>query len=656
MNASTPFHEGELFIQKLAKESDIAQRNGAVISNKIPPGAISFVGDQLMVVVSSLDKNGRVWASLLVGNPGFIKATAARLLSLDTTAIISHTSDIFWENIKANPQIGVLAIELSTRRRLRVNGTIHSVSDTCFHIAVEQAYPNCPKYIQRRHLKINKSPYKSQQAKPEFPAPLQGSTLTANHIEIITKSDTLFVGSASPILSEEQISEKESFRENFIHGGDASHRGGNPGFVEVVDNQCLRIPDYKGNSMFNTLGNIQQYPHASLLFVDFKHGRLLQLSGTAKILWNEKDPTNKTDGTKRFWELSIEQWRESQLPAELNWEFFDYSPHNPEQITGKPGSTDELELKVLHIEQKSERIKQFRLVAANGGILPAFEPGAHLPVEVTLPMGKKATRHYSLLSSNDDNRFYEIAVQHEPEGRGGSKYIHQHLNAGATIYAKQPRNDFPLSPIGKHTILIAGGIGITPILAMLRSLAEQKFSFEIHYTARTQADLAFQTEVIALAGDNAHLYFSQGANAKRLDLKTLMKKPAPDTHVFMCGPMRMINTLRDLGKTFGWNPEQIHFESFGASTFTNNSEITVTLKKSAQVVVVQPKQTILDALTAANVSIPYDCKRGECGMCSTEVIAGETDHRDVCLSKEQRKHNMCVCVSRAKGKELTLNL
>jgi len=152
MNTHSPFHPGELEVQKLAKESDIAQRNSRVISNRILPGAIPFISQQNMLVISSIDNQGNVWASLLIGNPGFISASDNTSLILDSNNIINNSDDPLWQNIKTIPKFGILAIELGTRRRFRVNGYIQTTDDTYFTITIEQAYPNCPKFIQRRQL------------------------------------------------------------------------------------------------------------------------------------------------------------------------------------------------------------------------------------------------------------------------------------------------------------------------------------------------------------------------------------------------------------------------------------------------------------------------------------------------------------------------
>ncbi len=647
MNNHTPFHKGELKVQRLAGEAAIGQRNGSVIRNLIIPGAIPFIAQQNMVVVSSLDDNGKVWVSVLVGNTGFICAPDTRSMLIDKTQIISHFGDPLWENIKSNPQVGVLVIELSTRRRLRVNGRIQQLGGTNFEIVVEQAFPNCPKYIQRRSINISDAETVKQTAIPKF-----GTKLKPHQIELIRNADSIFVGSASLIETTDAVNNSNQITQ---HGGDASHRGGFPGFIDIKG-QYLRIPDYKGNSMFNTLGNIEVYSFVGIAVIDFNRRTMLQLSGKARILWDQDDPKDKSSGTKRFWEMFVESWQETPMPETINWHFHDYSPHNPREKKLQETSLDSLILNVENVTVKSHHIKQFRLTAQDGNLLPACEPGAHLPLQLTLPTGDKIERCYSILSSSNENRFYEIAVRREPDGRGGSNFIHDHLRAGTLINAKLPRNEFPLFPLGQHTVLVAGGIGITPILSMVNELVHKKSSFEIHYSARTKQTMGFLDQVKDLAGDRARLYFSKEPGQKKLDLKVIMNSVNPNTHLFICGPVGMIEAARNLADELNWDPARIHFESFGASPSTKDRSIKVKLVKSGGTVKVKPTQSILDALIEANISVPYDCKRGECGMCATNVIKGEVEHRDVFLNKQERTQQMCICVSRAKGEALTLDI
>ena len=300
-----PFHEGECEAQKKAGEQDIAKRVGRVITDSIPSGAIEFINMQSLVVTSSIDNEGDIWTSIFLGKPGFVTTLSRQKVKINVSDILGSKTDPFWENINENKNIGMLFIEFTTRMRLRLNGVV-SFQDDDIIVSVEQAYPNCPKYIQRREIEIAGNDIVHQGFK------VDGSLLTHDLKEWIKTSDTLFVGSSDS-------------KNNL----DASHRGGNPGFVEIVDDSTLKIPDYPGNSMFNTLGNFMSNPNAGLLFVDFNEGRTLQLTGEAEIVWSEEDAEEKTGGTMRFWKFFISKWTQIDSLKGLNWKFIDYSPFNP---------------------------------------------------------------------------------------------------------------------------------------------------------------------------------------------------------------------------------------------------------------------------------------------------------------------------------------
>lgn len=662
------FHQGELAVQAMANESDIAKRNGGVISDSILGGAIPFIAQQTMLVVSSIDEAGQPWSSILFGKPGFIQASSDTRLTLDTTKILLNSHDPFWRNIEKNQQVGVLAIELSTRRRFRVNGRIQALDrqeeGAQFEITVQQAYPNCPKFIQRRNLTLDPKAFSVSLTEP-LPEPHFGQTLNNEQQDIIQRADSFFVSSCSPFVSHGDDDSDSSQKPASRLSADASHRGGLPGFIKLIEGNTLLIPDYKGNSMFNTLGNIHQYPKAGIIIPDFDNARVLQLTGQAEILWNQQDETNHSAGTKRFWTLKVEAWQETPITKHIDWHFQDYSPHNPREKTanveGQRDANKAISMRVAKVVQKSPRIKLFRLIGTEASLkgkhkevpLPEFDAGAHLPVELVLADGKKVIRHYSILSSVKERDYYEIAVQREDGGRGGSLSIHERLEVSSQVLVWPPKSEFPLIRDDKHKILIAGGIGITPMLSMLRELIVQQASFEFHYTARSEADLAFKQEVFALAGNRAFFYSS---DTKRLDLEHLISHAKSQSHVYLCGPLGLINQVREITKAQHWLESRVHFESFGSASQPGDKAIELKLKKSNQVIMVDPKESILDALSQNKVAIPYDCKRGECGLCVTTFTQGEADHRDFYLSKTEQKQQMCVCVSRAKGDSLTLDL
>jgi predicted pyridoxine 5'-phosphate oxidase superfamily flavin-nucleotide-binding protein len=310
MRLEQPYHDGERQVQARAGEVAGARHNGRAVADSIVRGALPFLARQPMVVAGSAATDGALWASVLFGEPGFLSAPDPRTVELDPHRMAVEARDPFWRNIQSDPRVGLLAIELSTRRRLRINGPLYPWPGTDrLRLDVVESYPNCPKYIQRRHLKGLQKPADSVREVR------QGTTLGEGEIHRIRRTDTLFVASAHPDPVQGQL--------------DASHRGGPPGFVEVLGDRTLRVPDYAGNSMFNTLGNLQLNPRAGLAFLDFEGGRTLQLTGRAEIRWDLDDPAGVTGGTRRFWDFHLDRWLELPVPVAMEWEFLEASPHLP---------------------------------------------------------------------------------------------------------------------------------------------------------------------------------------------------------------------------------------------------------------------------------------------------------------------------------------
>jgi hypothetical protein len=307
MKIEEPFHEGELEVQQRLGLHTEARQNSGVITDSIVKGAFRFIEQQRMAVLGSIDQDENVWASVLVGEDGFMQAATEQLVTFDLSRTVGNEHDPFWKNIEDHLRVGMLVIELATRRRLRVNGRILRRGEQQLELEVLESYPNCPKYIQRRE--VTKTPAENRAVMSQF---YEGDALGAPQQAIVDKADTFFVASAHP-----------------ERGVDVSHRGGNPGFVRLMDDRTLRIPDYAGNCLFNTLGNFVSNPRAGLVFVDFETGTTLQLTGRAEILWDAGDPDEETGGTERFWQLHIDHWLHIENAHELQWSFQDYSPYNP---------------------------------------------------------------------------------------------------------------------------------------------------------------------------------------------------------------------------------------------------------------------------------------------------------------------------------------
>jgi uncharacterized protein len=303
-----PFHEGERAVQQHAGGRAAALRTAGVLGDAIPPRAIPFLAQQRMLAVGSVDTQGAVSASVLFGTPGLASSPDGRSVLLDRTRIEAGPDDPLWGHLRVDAEVGLLAIEFDSRRRLRVNGAVRGVDAARVEVRVREAYPNCPKYIQRRTRRDDLP------ALPADPRPgASGVTLDAPRRRMVESADTLFVASRHP-----------------ARGVDVSHRGGMPGFVRVLDPGRLRIPDYPGNSMFNTLGNVAVDARAALVFLDFDRGSLLQLTGVVTLRFGEaEDPSQPTGGTGRYWDFALARWREQPAATRRAWELLDYSPHNP---------------------------------------------------------------------------------------------------------------------------------------------------------------------------------------------------------------------------------------------------------------------------------------------------------------------------------------
>lgn len=306
-----------------------------------------------------------------------------------------------------------------------------------------------------------------------------------------------------------------------------------------------------------------------------------------------------------------------------------------------------MKLTISRIEQVAQDVKAFELRDTAGGALPAFESGAH--IELHLSPG--LIRRYSLTSDPSDLSHYTIAVLHHPGGRGSS-LLHERFKGGDTIETEAPRAGFGLVD-APHSILIAGGIGITPILSHTRELARRGASFDVHYAAHSREQMAFRDAVEEYAGRRAFLYIS--SESRRMDVATILKSSPADSHVYVCGPARLVDSVRTTAGVLGLRGDQIHFESFGPLWIATDQSVHLELALSGLTLDVPVGQTLLEAIEAAGIWVPYDCRRGECHMCMTQVVNGQPVHRDHCLSQEERESSMTPCVSWARG-SLSLEL
>lgn len=313
-------------------------------------------------------------------------------------------------------------------------------------------------------------------------------------------------------------------------------------------------------------------------------------------------------------------------------------------------------LKVASARMLTDAIREVVLTASDGGKLAGYTPGAH--VKFQLPAGE---RSYSLIdfepgSRQDGANQYRFAVQLEAQSTGGSQHMHG-LALGDEVTVLVPGNDFPLIA-NKPALLVAGGIGITPMISMATALADDGTPFRFHYASRTGAAMAYRQELETAFGDQLTMHFDDQPETA-LDLQRLAASVGADEHVYVCGPKGMIEAVKSAMEAAGIGADRVHFELFtSAATQSGDAAFEVEVHSTGEVFVVPPGKSIIDVLEEGGVDVVYDCQRGDCGICQTDVIEGVPDHRDVVLTDSEKASGkvMQICVSRAKSARLVLDL
>jgi ferredoxin-NADP reductase len=322
---------------------------------------------------------------------------------------------------------------------------------------------------------------------------------------------------------------------------------------------------------------------------------------------------------------------------------------------------DEVDLRLVVARRTTgaEGVAVLELRDAAGAELPAWSPGAH--VDLKLPGG--LVRQYSLCGDPHDRAVWQIGILREPEGRGGSAYVHDEVLEGAEIDVRGPRNNFELAPSPRY-VFIAGGIGITPILPMAAAADEAGAEWEFHYGGRTRTSMAFLEtldELEAKTGHGLRITLHPQDEVGLIDLDRILGTPQPGTKVYCCGPEPLLKAVEERVAAAGWPSGSLHVERFspkeqGERVLSGSFEVELTL--SGLTVTVPPEKSILEAVEDAGVPVLSSCQEGTCGTCETPVLEGEVDHRDSLLTAEEQAANdtMFICVSRAACPKLVLEL
>ena len=657
-NAS-PFHKGEQAIQeRLGLRERMESFGRRMIRSHMPDQHRDFYADLPFIVVGSVNEEGWPWASVLPGMPGFISSPDARTLAVNAKAL---PGDPLGKAIAPDTQLGLLGIELASRRRNRVNVRVTSTHGTGFEARVDEAFGNCPQYIQTRSPKFVRDAHiRSDTASIEtIPA------LDTAAAEMIRASDTFFV--SSYVTSEET---------GAFDGVDVSHRGGRAGFVKV-DGNVLTIPDYAGNNHFNTLGNLLLNPRAGLTFVDFETGDLLMLTGTVELLWDDHQDVKAFRGAERAWRFTLDHGIRLKDALPMRWSFGEFAPTS--LITGdweEAEATQAAEAKreqwrgyrVTRVVDESEVIRSFYLEPADGDGLSTFHAGQFLTIRVHPENADGAVMRTYTLSSAPSDPHYRISVKREPAPDDNtpaglvSNHLHDTLKVGDLINAKAPRGGFTFDEREERpAVLLAGGVGVTPMIAMARQAlhegrrARHIRPLTIFHSSQNTGQRAFFQDFLDLqtASGGVIRYVSLVDNAAPGEkpgrdfhgtgyitadmLRQVL--PLDDYDFYLCGPAPFMQAVYDSLRTLGVRDGRIFAEAFGPASLQRKAD-EGTAKESpsaepAEEAIVhfdgsgfsqawsKGEGTLLELAEAHGLAPEYGCRSGSCGACAVKLTAGE---------------------------------
>jgi ferredoxin-NADP reductase/predicted pyridoxine 5'-phosphate oxidase superfamily flavin-nucleotide-binding protein len=458
-------------------------------------------------------------------------------------------------------------------------------------------------------------------------------------------------------------------------------RGGPAGFLKVLDAKTIAYADFRGNRQYISTGNLLGNDRVSIILVDYANRARLKILGRARLVDDDLDLLAKLESpdyrarVERAVVITVDAY-DWNCPQHITPRFTAeeveavVAPLREELATFKRNSrpaepmpevlgSGPLELVVRGMRDLTPRIRAYVLAHPRGEVLPLVAAGAHvtIPVPPAMPGDTgNIMRRYSIARVLDEGRAWEIAVQREDGGQGGSRAIHQHYRLGLRLRASMPGNHFALHEDARPAVLIAGGIGITPIRAMAQTLSASKRPFTLHYAVRKAEDAAYRSDLNRLAG--SALTIGSKDASQRLDIAAIVADAPRDAVFYVCGPSRLVDGVQREAARHGIDSERVRVERFAADPPAENRPLTIKLARSGQTLRVAPQESILDAVEAAGIEAPQSCRTGQCGTCAVKVLAGEPEHRDVALNAKERERAglMCICVSRAKGESLTLDL
>lgn len=660
------FHEGEIAIQErlgVAQRMDKFAR--MVVRDYMPDQHQDFYQSLPMLFAGYMDDENNVWASVIAQPNGLVSINNDKSLSINSKPFSGDPlNDVLRAqtlNASTPARIGLLGIQPETRRRNRMSAQFNALHDKGFNLDVVQAFGNCPQYIQQGQITpIHRE--KSEQSQllvDEFDDALSA---------IINKADTFYVASST----------KAEYN-NASKGADVSHRGGRPGFIRIDDNKTLTIPDFIGNNHFNTLGNFLVNDSAGLLFIDFDTGDVVMLTGKATILWDH-DAQKHFKGAERMWQFSLSKGYVLKAAMPFRFDFQQWSPNSLMTGTWEEANTltkqdakknQWLQWHIDKIVDESASVRSFYF-ATDSNTTPDFQAGQFISVKVNIE-GKSHIRTYSVSSSPLDN-FIRISVKRDGLVSG---FLHDNVKQGHGIDVKLPQGNFTLSDNQlKPAVLLAAGVGITPMVSMFRQIVKEGIrtrsgrNVVMINTFKDRSDQAFFDEINQLSSDakghakafwlltrpseHAELGVHYSSRGRLSPEKLQALLPIGRYDFYLCGPVEFMQQTYDLLIELGVPDCDIYAEAFGPASLNRlNPEPQPTdVAKSAVITFsesnveqawLEEDGNILDFAESHGLTPDFGCRGGSCGSCKVKIKQGQVVHSQQATFPVQKDEALLCC-------------
>jgi uncharacterized protein len=681
IDASFPWHSGEVAVQERIGVAERMAKNGKrVVRDFMPDQHRDFYGSIPFMMIGSVDPAGDVWASMVTGKPGFMNSPSPTELDVD---FLPDATDPAAAGLKNGDAIGMLGIELSTRRRNRMNGLVHSANCEAFSVRVGHSFGNCPQYIQLRDFEYVRDP----KAPFDFVAEELGS-LDDEARAMIAKADTFFVASYVDAAGPDGAAQRQV---------DVSHRGGNTGFVRVDANGRMTIPDFAGNLHFNTLGNLTVNPRAGLIFTDFETGDVLQITGATEIVYESPEIAH-FQGAERLWHFTPTRIirRKGALP--IRWKLQGGDAFSPNSLmTGSWEDTAAKieaeaiaktwrEVRITKILEETPEIRSFHLEPTDGKGIAGFQAGQHLPVRTTFDgCDRPANRVYTLSAAPSDG-FYRISVKKQG---AFSNWLHER-EVGDTLEARGPQGSFHITGTEERAaVLIAAGVGVTPMLSMLRQIVFEgkrrrgtRPTWFIHVD-RSRRSRAFHKEIGKLvreaegavryivvhskpdAREQEGVDYSYTGRFNAADFARFL--PFGDYDFYMCGPGGFMQSTYDGLRAMGVADARVHAEAFGPSSLKRHTDagnakpaipasstsVPVLFAASSKEARWEPENgSLLELAEERGLTPEFSCRGGSCGSCAVKLLKGAITYPEG-VSFETEKDEILLCSAvPAEGSEM----